>query len=163
MSVTINRLDRLKVFLIFLHKNGIIDISKVDEESDEGFINRLKIQKCVYLAKYYGLDLGYEYNMYIYGPYSTELSNDYYSIINDIKDYNREVKDGFDSVNFLEVVKDKDAEWLEVAVTLLDLHVEYGRNIEKLIMRVYVMKDRRYSKEYIKSVYEELRRLKLIN
>jgi len=163
MSVTINRLDRLKVFLIFLHKNGIIDIGKVDEENDEGFINRLKIQKCVYLAKYYGLDLGYEYNMYIYGPYSTELSNDYYSIINNIKDYNKEVNEGFDSMNFLGVVKDKDAEWLEVAVTLLDLHVEYGRETEKLITRVYVMKDSRYSKEYIKSVYEELRRLKLIN
>ncbi len=163
MSVTINRLDRLKAFLIFLHKNGIIDVGKVDEENDEGFINRLKIQKCVYLAKYYGLDLGYEYNMYIYGPYSTELSNDYYSIINNIKDYNKEVNEGFDSMNFLGVVKDKDAEWLEVAVTLLDLHVEYGREIEKLITRVYVMKDSRYSKEYIKSVYEELRRLKLIN
>ncbi len=49
-------------------------------ESEEHFNNRLKIQKYVYLVKYYGLDMNYDYNTYLHGPYSQQLAWDYYSL-----------------------------------------------------------------------------------
>ena len=38
------------------------------------FSDRLKLQKFVYLLQAIGLDLGYSFSWYIYGPYSTELT-----------------------------------------------------------------------------------------
>jgi len=160
MNATESRLDKLKAFLRFLYINGIVDISKIHEDSDEGFINRLKIQKCVYLAKYYGLDLGYRYNMYIYGPYSADLSNEYYRVIDDIivkKDYNNkevEEMEGFDAKRFLVDIKNKDANWLELATTAINLsHVFKG---EELLEVLYEMKGHRFPKEFIDKVYNEI-------
>jgi len=46
--------------------------------------NRIRIQKAIFLAKYSGVDLGYSYNWYVHGPYSPELTSDYYDMDNDI-------------------------------------------------------------------------------
>ncbi|ADB57086.1 hypothetical protein [Archaeoglobus profundus] len=48
--------------------------------SIETFEDRLKLQKIVYIAKHFGIDLGYEFNEYIRGPYSPDLADDYYSL-----------------------------------------------------------------------------------
>jgi len=165
MNATENRLGKLKVFLRFLYINGIVDISKIHEDSDEGFINRLKIQKCVYLAKYYGLDLGYKYNMYMYGPYSADLSNEYYSVIDDIiakKDYyyhnnnKEEVEEleGFDAKKFLVDIKNKDANWLELATTAINLSRVFKG--DELLEVLYEMKGHRFPKEFIDKVYNEI-------
>ena len=44
------------------------------------FEDRLKLQKIVYIAHYFGVDLGYTFNEYIRGPYSPELADDYYEL-----------------------------------------------------------------------------------
>jgi uncharacterized protein YwgA len=44
------------------------------------FEDRLKLQKIVYIAKHFGIDLGYTFNEYIRGPYSPELADDYYKL-----------------------------------------------------------------------------------
>jgi uncharacterized protein YwgA len=44
--------------------------------------NRIEIQKAIFLAKYAGVDLGYSYSWYIHGPYSPELTKDYYILDN---------------------------------------------------------------------------------
>ncbi|MGD0535038.1 MAG: hypothetical protein ABR999_06295 [Methanoregula sp.] len=46
--------------------------------------NRICIQKAVFLAKYAEMDLGYSYNWYVHGPYSPELTSDYFDMDNDI-------------------------------------------------------------------------------
>lgn len=48
--------------------------------SISSFEDRLKLQKIVYIAKYFGIDLGYHFDLYIRGPYSSELADDYYKI-----------------------------------------------------------------------------------
>ena len=69
-----DRKDLLKSFISFLESSGIFEFDVEDFES------RLRLQKYVYLAKIFGFDLGYLFNLYIYGPYSSELANDYYSL-----------------------------------------------------------------------------------
>jgi uncharacterized protein YwgA len=95
------------------------------------FNNRLKIQKYVYLSKYYGLDLHYVYDMYLHGPYSRQLASDYYSIAHNHEKYNDKINTHIRE-QFFELVKDKDIEWLDIewldiewleaASTLISLH-----------------------------------------
>jgi uncharacterized protein YwgA len=42
------------------------------------FENRIKLQKLVYILKSLGVDFGYDFTWYIYGPYSSDLTHDGY-------------------------------------------------------------------------------------
>lgn len=48
------------------------------------FEDRLIMQKAVYLAQAAGVNLGYYYQWYLYGPYSPSLTRDEYAIAADI-------------------------------------------------------------------------------
>lgn len=48
------------------------------------FEDRLILQKAVYLAQTAGVNLGYYYHWYLYGPYSPSLTRDEYAIYTDI-------------------------------------------------------------------------------
>jgi uncharacterized protein YwgA len=48
------------------------------------FMDRLIMQKAVYLAQAAGVNLGYYYHWYLYGPYSPSLTRDEYAIAADI-------------------------------------------------------------------------------
>jgi len=70
---------KLQDFMCFLHENKLIDLDNLLRNNEIGCVNRLKLQKYVYLAQTcLNNDSGYEYNMYNNGPYSPELANYYY-------------------------------------------------------------------------------------
>ncbi len=48
------------------------------------FEDRLILQKAVYLAQAAGVNLGYYYHWYLYGPYSPSLTRDEYAVYTDI-------------------------------------------------------------------------------
>jgi len=50
----------------------------------DGFMDRLIMQKAVYLAQAAGVNLGYFYQWYLYGPYSPSLTRDEFAIAMDI-------------------------------------------------------------------------------
>ena len=50
----------------------------------DSFRDRLIMQKAVYLAQAAGINLGYYYHWYLYGPYSPSLTRDEYAIAADI-------------------------------------------------------------------------------
>lgn len=50
----------------------------------DGFRDRLIMQKAVYLAQAAGVNLGYYYHWYLYGPYSPSLTRDEFAIGADI-------------------------------------------------------------------------------
>ena len=151
-------LDNLAGFVKTLENRGLLDFNILGE-SEEHFNNRLKIQKYVYLVKYYGLDMSYDYNTYLHGPYSQQLAWDYYSLAKNPGKYdnamNATIRD-----QFFELVGNRDTEWFEVASTLLSLH-EYFRDRESLSNRTANMKER-IPIETIQSVLNELEHLKLI-
>lgn len=64
------RLVRLASFIKALRRHGIeLDLT---ERRD-----RFRLHKYVYLARWLAdLDLGYEFDMYLYGPYSPQLGRD---------------------------------------------------------------------------------------
>ncbi|MDR3223834.1 MAG: hypothetical protein LBT66_08930 [Methanobrevibacter sp.] len=79
-------IEKLKKFLNILKKE--IGFSfKIDD-----FDNRVKLQKYVFISKYFGFDHNYNYNLYLRDPYSSDLSNDYYNNSLDMKESNNSLK-----------------------------------------------------------------------
>ena len=118
----------LSFFIHKLEDNGLLTFDVIGD-SEEHFNNRLKIQKYVYLAKYFGLDLGYNFDMYLHGPYSSKLTSSYYDIARkniDLKSIDGNIGDSFKENEFFNYVANKDKEWLKVASTLLELSSHYS-------------------------------------
>lgn len=63
--------------LIVLHR--FVEALGVDGDIGS-FENRKRLQKAVYLGQLSGVDLGYRYGWYIKGPYSTDLTRDYFAL-----------------------------------------------------------------------------------
>jgi uncharacterized protein YwgA len=64
--------------LAFVIKELGIRASEVLSDGDDGLEARVRIQKVVYFLKRLGFDLGYEFDLYYHGPYSSALADDYY-------------------------------------------------------------------------------------
>ena len=93
--------------------------SNITKDDEDGFNTRFRIQKCMFVAQHLGLGKKYRYNLYLHGPYSPLLSQDYYKAAND------EIADdgadpNFDRDAVLEIMANED-DWLELATTLVDL------------------------------------------
>ena len=78
---------------------------------------RIKIQKFVYLAKYFGWENSYCYNMYHHGPYSPALADDYHSS-EVFENYPLQIQN-FDLNSFKKFVANKSTDYLEAASTVL--------------------------------------------
>lgn len=124
----------------------------------EEFDDRFKMQKYVYFAREYGLDVPYEYNIYRHGPYSPALAEDYYEI-SGTGDADRGAG-MFDSDSFERLVKDRGNDWLEIAATIQQMERNFKAfkppkdTPEKIIKRVANMKEE--PEEKVKHIYEEL-------
>jgi uncharacterized protein YwgA len=106
--------ERLASFLKALDEVGIICFNK------KRFDHRLKLQKYVYIARNLGFKAPYNYSLYIHGPYSSSLADDYYAI-DDFKDKNSIELDE----RFVKLVRDKSEKWLELASTIIMIRKRY--------------------------------------
>jgi uncharacterized protein YwgA len=145
----------------------MINIRDILNDDENGIINRLKLQKYVYLAQTsLQNNFGYEYSIYNNGPYSPELANYYYEKIHpskisgDISNCNWGDDKNFTD-RFLHLFKDKEPEWLEVATTLIDSS-KYCEDEQETLDKVYAIKSK-YSKMYIDEVWTELKDKELVN
>ncbi len=102
----------------------------------DDFKSRLMLQKYVFIAKRFGLDLGYDYSLYIRGPYSRDLAYDYYHL----PDESEELPKSFKFEEFLSLVEGKDSEWLEVAATILMIW-EHTKDLGWAIKRTNELKE----------------------
>ena len=158
---------KLQNFIEFLHQNKMITIHDLLRDDEIGLVNRLKLQKYVYLAQTsLKNNFGYEYNIYNNGPYSPELANYYYEKM-DLQaaalDLNKTewTFDNDFSQRFLELFKDKDVNWLEVATTLID-STNYCENEQESLDKVYAIKSK-YSSSFIDSTLDELKEKSLVH
>jgi len=125
--------------------------------SKSGFDSRLRLQKYVFLAETLGINIGYKFNLYLYGPYSIGLAKAYYNITKDEIDASSNLHDTFDTDTFLSLIADKDSMWLEAAATLKSIY-EFNSGIteENLIDHVNSIKPK-FKKEYLIQVLTEVR------
>ncbi len=149
--------SHLAKFVGFLEDQSMIDTKAIQADSPDGFTNRLKLQKYVFLAKHcFGLDLGYEFNQYRYGPYSPRLADDYFELDKDgiSQNHHSSFPGAFNKDHFLSTLRDKDETWLEVASTLVDTYKHYRTN-DDLIGVVARIKPR-YTRQQIEGVFTDL-------
>lgn len=154
-------------FICFLNDNNMISIHDILNDDENGIINRLKLQKYVYLAQTsLENNFGYEYSIYNNGPYSPDLANYYYDNIHPTKVSNF-IRNCDWSENktfaekFLDLFEGKDPEWLEVATTLIDSS-KYCESEQETLDKVYAIKSK-YSKGYIDDVWTDLKDKELVN
>lgn len=93
------------------------------------FEHRLMLQKYIYIAKFFGLNLGYPYGIYLRGPYSSALADDYYKLAEKEhmvyeSDYKKDLG-GLNAKKLLDVIEGKNSEWLEIAATILSVYNRY--------------------------------------
>ena len=105
-------------------------------ESDLDF--RIKVQKFVFLAKYFGWNNSYSYNLYVHGPYSPSLSDDYYS--NDLFKYTPLEISGFNLASFKEFINGKSINYLESATTILYKNYNKTKTSDEAIRKLAKIK-----------------------
>jgi len=128
------------------------------------FGNRLKLQKFIYLVQYSGLNLGYEFILYLHGPYSTMLAREGFDIPNlnecqELKFENQELEQKFLALlNFLKDKKD-DEDTMEIIASLLLFHKIYPDKNEEEIIRLVEDKSPKFNGR-IEEIKKDLSELK---
>ena len=154
--------ENIPALIKFLERNNLITFDILGK-SEAHFLNRFKIQKYVYFAQRYGIDLPYNHSIYLRGPYSTSLTRDYYFLANNRDTYDNvepNLPQSFENEEFLTFLRDKDEHWLEIATTLLDRSNSTSGRAE-LIEKVFNIKEG-YSAEFISQVLTDLETEQLV-
>ena len=158
-------MGKLLPFMKFLEKEAgfRFDIEK--------FEHRLMLQKYVFISKFFGFNHGYSHSIYLRGPYSPALADDYYKLADTYSlyggDFTKELE-GLNIKKFLNAIEGKDAKWLEIAATILSVYDSYRKKfygaelIEKVISTSCDIKSATEVKK-IHRVFEELKRVGLID
>ena len=150
----------LAEFIRFLEDHNLIEFDVIGN-GDRQSINRLKLQKYVFLAKHFGMPFRYRYGPYLYGPYSSELAADYYALARNSGQYSRSSAnlDGFRKDNFLKAIRN-DPHWLEIATTIIDKN-ESTKERTNLVEKVCHIKSQ-FDKKFITGVLDDLEAHRLV-
>jgi len=147
------RLRLLAGFIKALKDEGIIDFDI------KWFNHRLKLQKYVFLARRYDFNLGYVFSLYIHGPYSPELADDYYELS---KESVTSIPVTLDR-NFFSLIKRKSEWWLELAATIIHMKERY-LDINEEEIKFLVKNSKPFATdEEIDKIIKELRAKKAID
>ena len=87
------------------------------------FKNRLTFQKTVYFLQIFGLSFGYNFNWYVYGPYSSILTKDGYEMekvknVPKIAFINPKYEESLAKLDKFLGKKRHDADWLELLASI---------------------------------------------
>ena len=86
----------------------------------KNFQDRLIMQKLVYLLQLKGVKIGFDYGLYVRGPYSPGLTKEIYSRTNDFENFQTSEKLApleLEAVHELKEIFEMKPGWLEVAAT----------------------------------------------
>ena len=135
---------RLARFIQFLEDENLVKFDILGDEEHQ-FENRFRIQKYVFLAKEFGLDLPYDYDIYMYGPCSSALTRTYCSMARSGDMYlladNSSLGASFDAEGFLKAVRGKDMRWLAIAATLINCSHRYKDRDDLVEITKYIRDD----------------------
>ena len=152
----------LSAFLKMLDDKGVLKFN-IDEFEDQ-----LKLQKYVFLSRFFGWNHGYLYTLYVRGPYSRDLADDCYGIdeVMSMKSFENIIP-AFDSPGFFALVAGKDEVWLESAATLKSVYEYNKENIPEREAAGFALsrtKELKYkvSEDIINKAYRDLSAIPLI-
>ena len=121
MSATLAETPLLPRFVKYLEREKLAELDILGD-GDACFWNGFKIQKYAFLAKRFGLDLPYEHDIYLWGPHSQIMADECWDLAENRDRYDGalpELPPRFRSGEFLDFVRGRSNDWLEIATTLL--------------------------------------------
>jgi len=157
-----------KKLINILKLMGITSISQIKEsenpeEDDKSFERRLRIQKIMYfiVSKKLDNDLNYSYSVYLRGPYSPDLSKDYFSISENEFENTEDVFGENSSLkSWIKQLNEKDSLWLEIASTLKmlkDSNWPDKKAIDRVIeMKHNILNQKNKDPSYVRQVFKEM-------
>lgn len=140
-------------------------LSALDEEMGyqldiDDFDDRVKLQKLVYFAIDFGFEPEYEYSIYLHGPYSPSLAEDYYHDGLQYVDTQEQFLEGMQWQEYSELFTEKTKRWLEIAATIDAIRENYAFMWEEPELKQEVVDAVVGKKEtktgYARKVYDEL-------
>ena len=148
-------------------------LKKIPNYSDgfsmDTFDERLKLQKTIYLLQAFGVYLGYDFGWYLRGPYCSILCTNGFTIEElypKIPDEKFPFKDDDNEKKFkefLEFIKEKDIDDLEIAASLHYLKVRHKNMNEDDIKKQVVEKRIPYfDKKRVDEIWEEMKKCQLV-
>ena len=164
---------RKKKLINVLKLMGITSISQIKEsenpeEDDKSFERRLRIQKIMYfiVSKKLDSDLNYSYSVYLRGPYSPDLSKDYFSISeNEFKNTEDVLDENSPLRSWIKQLNKKDSLWLEIASTLKmlkDSNWTDKEAIDRVIeMKHNILNQKNKDPDYVRQVFKDMIDLRL--
>ncbi len=130
-----------------------LDLEKIVKGRIE---NRIKAQKFVYFGEKLEVPLGYDFDIYLYGPYSSKLADDYYNISREEWEAGTiDLSEG--EKRTLHYLKEKDALFMEVAATFDSLKSANNKvSNDRLIDMISSIKTNRLKEKGKNKVYMEM-------
>ena len=159
-NLNMSNIEELGCFL-----NSIKETLPFDDEKDfrkkiaESKEFRIRVQKLVYLSKFFGWDNNYHFNFHPRGPYSVELSEDYNHFTSQVS-FKKEINLRINQ--FKEFTVNKSNDFLETASTIL----YYLKMINaQTINEEKIIEILRYIKPHIpqKTVEEAFKKITILN
>ncbi|MGC8848561.1 MAG: hypothetical protein ACP5QE_06950 [Conexivisphaera sp.] len=152
-----SRRKRLLPLLRLLVDEGVLGAVELNRmgDPDAGLNVRLKVQKYVYFARFFGYDAGYRFDMYLRGPYSAELADDLHELNLDPAGLGK-VEPARVNARFIALVRGKDERWLEAAAIVMMLREDRPDLNERLLIGAVHELKSWASEGYIHDVMREL-------
>lgn len=144
-------------------------LRRIDNFSMTTLDGRLLLQKTVYLLQACGLYLGYHFSWYLYGPYSTELASDGFTLTqlySSVPKGTFKKKDSEEKfATFMAHIgsSTKDAHWLELLASIHFLTELYPQKERTEIIAIVQKKQHYFSLAECKKAWDYLKEWRLID
>ena len=131
------------------------------------FTDRLILQKKVFILQEIGLDFGYRFGKYTYGPYCSRLASDGFKVNlkENSKNANKECIDEEFLVKLKELEKghERSASWFELLGTIAYLRNKERKSKEEIKEQISKEKAYLFEEKLFDEAYKKLLELKVIN
>lgn len=130
MKASPEKLPPLARFIRYLEAGGLVEFGPPLAAGEEGLAVVDRVQQYAFVALYYGLDMGFDFDMCsACGPASSELANAVYRLSNEDSGVygaaEPSLPGSFRDREFLEMVDGKGRAWMEAATTMLDKCIDH--------------------------------------
>jgi uncharacterized protein YwgA len=132
---------------------------KLGSPNMEKFGGRLLLQKKIYLLQELGLNLGYGFNFYIHGPYSSQLASDGFKVqLNEemVDNNSLSESEAFRKLESIEKGHEGEESWFELLGAIVYLNKERSLNKEEIEAFVKDKKSYLYKKTLFDEAYNKL-------
>ena len=154
-------LPPLARFIRYLSSKGLIEFGPPLAPGKEGMAVVDRVQQYAYAALYFGLDMGFDFDIHATsGPAAYEMADAIYRLSDEDSAVYGEAEPAmpgsFKEEGFLDMVAGRSVAWLDAANTMLDLSTDSGWDLEGLKERALELTQR--GPEVVDDAFNEIKR-----